>query len=383
MAKIDLQDAYKHVFIHPADWHLMGFSWQAPSGKTMFYFSRVLNFGLRSAPFLFNRFAEALERFMRTKGVTTNLVRYVDDFLVLANSPSECQHNIDLMLQVCRESGFSVQPSKVTAPNTCIEFLGIVIDSEAQELRISEKRLQELKQEAASWLQDTPYTKRRLLSIIGKFSFACRAIRQGRAFIGRLLAAAKASRALHHKVRLGTEAKSDIQWWVACISSHNGTGYFNPDWSVNAVHIFSDSSGSSIGAFAEGEWFTYSFVGRLQFAAAASINQKEFIAALAALNTWGPRFRSRCIVFHIDNLTVCHILNSLYSPVSELMRYARIWALLVECYNVSVAPVYITSEANCDADDLSRNRLEEFRARNPDAAHSMTWPNLDFLDIVV
>ena len=47
MAKLDLQDAFKLIRIHPEDWHLLGFSWPSAAGQTQYYFSRVLSFGLR------------------------------------------------------------------------------------------------------------------------------------------------------------------------------------------------------------------------------------------------------------------------------------------------------------------------------------------------
>ena len=68
MSKLDLQDAFKYIAIHPDDWHLMGFSWPDGGGCTNYYFSRVLSFGLRSAPALFDVFASALLQFMFKSG---------------------------------------------------------------------------------------------------------------------------------------------------------------------------------------------------------------------------------------------------------------------------------------------------------------------------
>ena len=41
----------------------------------------------------------------------------------------ECQDNIGNMVQVCRDLGFAVNPSKVTPPASVTNFLGIDIDS--------------------------------------------------------------------------------------------------------------------------------------------------------------------------------------------------------------------------------------------------------------
>ena len=48
--------ALRVIPIHPDDWHLMGIYWQS-----QYYVDLYLPFGLRSAPFLFNQFSDALE----------------------------------------------------------------------------------------------------------------------------------------------------------------------------------------------------------------------------------------------------------------------------------------------------------------------------------
>lgn len=55
LAKLDLKDAFHHIPIRAAYWHLLGFKWD-----DSFYCAVVLSFGLKSAPYIFNLFAEAL-----------------------------------------------------------------------------------------------------------------------------------------------------------------------------------------------------------------------------------------------------------------------------------------------------------------------------------
>ena len=55
LAKIDLKAAFRMVPIDPKDWDLLSMKWQGN-----FYLDTCLPFGLRSAPYLFNQFAEAL-----------------------------------------------------------------------------------------------------------------------------------------------------------------------------------------------------------------------------------------------------------------------------------------------------------------------------------
>ena len=381
MAKLDLENAFKHVLVNKQDWHLLGFSWPDTCGRTQFYFSKVLNFGLRSAPFLFDLFADALLEFMHHVGVPRRVVRYVDDFIVVAPTATECQQHLDVMLETCLAAGFSVQPSKITKPAVSTEFLGIVIDSVNQQLRISSERLAEITTEVAAWLGLRKATKRRLLSLIGKLAFAAKVVRTGRAFLGRLLGAAKQAKALHHHIRLNEEARADLQWWFQCVASHNGTLYYNPVWdSDDVTHIYTDASGLAFGGVNNSEWFQISYQGKYSFMLEKSINWREFYAALVALGTWASSLKGKPVVFHIDNTTVCHILNKLYTPVKELMHFTREWCLLIERYNISAAIVYINTNDNVDADDLSRLKTQEFLARNPKANKFMTWPTLGYLD---
>lgn len=379
MSKMDLKDAYKTIFIAPNDWHLMGFTWHDASGRCQHYFSKVLNFGLRSAPYLFDTIASPLARIMHHRGVCESMLRYVDDFLILATSEEECAHNLALMLDTANKAGFQIQDSKVTAPSEIIEFLGIVIDTRRGELRISQERLDDLREEVKSWLNLGTITKRRLLSILGKCSFAARVIRSGRPFLARLFTAAKSVGPLHFKIRLSQEARSDLRWWVACIESHNGVSVYRPNWLVNVKHIWTDASSTGFGAFDGYEWFSLSYEGSRKWMLNHSINWREMHAAVAALYTWGPQIRNANVIFHIDNTSACNILNKGHSPVPSLMFFARHWFMAVETFNLNVAPVYIPTELNVDADDLSRLRVSEFKVRNPDASPTPTWPDESFL----
>ena len=55
LAKLDLKDVHRHIHVHNMDWSLLGFHWL---GK--YYYSVMLMFGGKSAPYIFNLFTEAL-----------------------------------------------------------------------------------------------------------------------------------------------------------------------------------------------------------------------------------------------------------------------------------------------------------------------------------
>jgi hypothetical protein len=117
LAKLDLADAFHHILVRPEDWELLGFSWCGKDDNDkpaqMFYFSTVLPFGLGSSPKLFTDFAHATQLIMLSRGVS-EVEHYLDDYITLGppGQPA-CQKNLDLMLDVCCDVGFAINPAKV------------------------------------------------------------------------------------------------------------------------------------------------------------------------------------------------------------------------------------------------------------------------------
>ena len=377
MSKLDLQDAFKFIPIHPDDWHLMGFSWPDGGGSTNIYFSKVLSFGLRSAPALFDVFASALLQFMFKSGAPTSVVRYVDDFLLVAPDASSCQQGLNIMLDTCHSSGFSVQPSKVTAPANEVKFLGITINTVSRTLFIDRDRLDEVVRLVNELLALRSVSKRRLLSVIGKLAFASRVVRIGRAFLGRLIEATKTVKYLHFSVKLTRAVKADLEWWRDCVASHNGVSMMPPPWcDLTALDVYTDASDLGMGCFMYPEWFSSPYISSLAPAKAYSINWRELYAAVTALATWGPRMAGCNVYFHIDNQAVVAILRKHYSPAPHMMALLRSWCLMLVQYDVTIRPIYIPTDVNIDADDLSRLQVSRFRDRHPSALPYPTWPTL-------
>ena len=374
LANIDIRDAYKSILVRPQDWHLLGFEWQLGDAEPALFFSRVLSFGLRSAPALFDKFAVVLQKFMVAEGVADKIIRYVDDFLLVGPSVESVNLQLEVMIQVARRAGFTIQDSKVTGACKCIEFLGIIIDTERGVTRISDDRLAEIRALLAQWLDKRVCSKRQLLKIIGKLAFAARVVRSGRAFLGRLIGLSKKIKALHHRVRVSEAARKDLIWWSECIATHNGVSMVRPDFlSGETHHLFTDASNHGYGGYFDGNWFATSYTGESAPLVHMSINWRELHAALKALATWGPAIAGQRAVFHIDNSATVFILRKLYTPVADLMDLVRSWCLLLEQFKVQLSIEYISTHDNVDADMLSRGEIDAFLARHAGVA-SRVWP---------
>ena len=91
MASIDLSDAYFQVPIHPTSRKYLRF---VHEGKT--YQFRALCFGLATAPQVFTRIFSLISEWSHSRGI--RLLRYIDDWLVLAKSAEEFQEAVNSIL---------------------------------------------------------------------------------------------------------------------------------------------------------------------------------------------------------------------------------------------------------------------------------------------
>ena len=74
--KRDIKDAFRNIPVAPADRPLLAFSWDS---KT--YMECCLPFGLTTAPFIFNLFAEGLNWLLTAYLPVASIVHYLDDFI--------------------------------------------------------------------------------------------------------------------------------------------------------------------------------------------------------------------------------------------------------------------------------------------------------------
>ncbi len=89
LAKFDVQGAFRTVPVHPEDRWLLGMRWQ---GNT--YVDKVLPFGLRSAPKIYNAVADGLLWILRAQDDVSS-IHYLDDFL-LFGAPDTPQCEVSL-----------------------------------------------------------------------------------------------------------------------------------------------------------------------------------------------------------------------------------------------------------------------------------------------
>ena len=98
LAKTDIESAFQLIPLKPSDYELFGICWD---GK--FYYDKVLPFGLRRAPHIFNQLSDAIKWILVNKCAISFVCHILDDFLI--NEPASalpphsqfCQQSLNSM----------------------------------------------------------------------------------------------------------------------------------------------------------------------------------------------------------------------------------------------------------------------------------------------
>ena len=347
MVKLDLEQAFRHIPVRPEDWHLLGFTWEEK-----FYYDIVFGFGLRSAPYIFNLFAEALH-WILDRHLPARIRHYLDDFLKIfsPNIPQDVvQHALEWAMALGTQLGLRFQPSKIEGPATCLEFLGIELDSRSMEARLPQAKLDYLMELLSNWQCHTHCILRELQELTGFLQFASQVIPTSRAFIRALFDFSATFPSPYSRRRIPSLAHRDIDWWSQFARSWNGTHFISPHHET--VHIYTDASGSKgIGGIFGTHWFSARTPRRYRH---RHIQVKEMFAAVHAVLCWGEDLAHKHVVFHVDNEAVAKAMTSLSIRSAPTMEILRQFLSLASRLDFTFESSWLSSAENSLADAASR-----------------------------
>ena len=360
--KLDIKNAFRNVPVRPADWHLLGICWQS-----RYYFEKVLPFGLRSSPAIFNDVAVCIEWVMRNEFQIKSLIHYLDDFLGVAPNALLANQQAGILLRAFLYLGIPLATSKIEGPAPTLNFLGITLDCVKLECRLPDDKLIELRHLLSSAVQCQFINQGELASLLGKLSFASRCIVPGRTFMRRLWDICNRYREKHFRIKLAEGPLEDLQWWLRLLAHWNGRSFFlHPFWTLAAdLEIFTDASGTQgwgayyAGRWMQGRWTTDQL--------AMTIEWKELYAVLMACSTWGSLWPKLRIMLHCDNEAVVACLKSGTSRAPLVMSLLRELFFICSSSNFHLSASHIAGKSNCIADSLSRFDMQAFRRAAPRA----------------
>ena len=351
-AKIDLKSAYRSVNIHPSNYQLTGLKWQFKGNdKPTYIIDKRLPFGARKSPAIFHRLTQAVRRMMEKQG-HSDIVVYLDDFLVIAPTPEQCRESMSSLIALLRRLGFAINWNKVEDPCQIITFLDIQLNSNDLTLSLPQPKLQELICLLADFKSKKRASKKQFQSLAGKLNWACRVVQGGRVYLRRVLNLMNTLSLSHHKARLNDSFLKDIEWWLQCIEMFNGTCMFRNSYCSEPVHVDACLTGAGI-AFA-GDWAYVHWAQDWPEAVPLHINFKEVLAIVQAARRWGCLWANKRVVILTDSQCAKAIINKGTTKNEVVMRFIRELFWMSVAYNFEIECVHIPGANNCLPDAISR-----------------------------
>ena len=143
-------------------------------------------FGLASAPRVCTQLLSVVAYKLTADGIQ-RLIRYLDDFLFICNTPESMRATLHLAQQLFSDFGLVVNTDKTEGPAQQISFLGIQLDSVARTMSCTPARLTELRSLLASTLSEPKLRLSSLATLVGKLQFAATVLPGARPFVRRML----------------------------------------------------------------------------------------------------------------------------------------------------------------------------------------------------
>ena len=113
-----------------------------------------------------------------------------------------CPCYLGTLKKICSELGVPLAPEKQDGPTPVIVFLGIVIDTIKQEMRLPEDKPQWLLATLQEWEDKTDCFRKGIESLVAVLKHACKVIHPGRSFLHHTIALLNRPKKPNHQVRL-------------------------------------------------------------------------------------------------------------------------------------------------------------------------------------
>lgn len=363
LAKLDIVAAFRCLPVCTEDQPLLGF---AVAGY--FFFHRVISFGLRSGSQMFERFSCFLQLVLRRRFPRLLITHFLDDFLIIGRSSSECQAMFDAFLHFCHFLGVPIASGeKRVAPTPVLTFLGLEIDVPANVLRLPVDKVTKLRTRLEAALAGN-IDRKQLEKLIGLCAFAAKALPWGRPFLRSGFAKLAATR---HRFHVSGELRRDLQFWLLLLRQvPSSLAVLVEPWTpLHRVGLVTDAAlwhgfGGHFGTrFFYGEWdsrFTSLQLGR-------NIAFLELVPVVIGVALFGPELTHRRLIIRSDNMAVVEALNRLGARDVAMVALLRQLALLCCRYDVHLRATHLPGWRNSQADALSRGNIAAFLRESPGA----------------
>ena len=356
MTSIDLKDAYFSLPIVKRHRKYLRFTWQ----KTLYEF-QCLCFGLSLAPFYFTKAMKPVFSQLRREGI--HCTHYIDDSLYISPSERQLQKDTARARDLLQSLGFTINLEKSSfQPSKQITHLGFIIDSETYTVSLPKEKVHKIQLVCNNLLNARYVTIRQFARGIGLLVSSFLAVNYAKLHTRYLeIYKAEQLKRLHDfdkQIYLSRKIRSELEWWVENITTHNGRSISDilgfDNWHYE---IYSDASTLGWGAalFKDsqilqrtgGRWSTREKT--------RHINYLELKAIHFALLAFKAPIQNANVRLNCDNTTAISYINKFggcrNASLNHLSRQIWVWCI---DNKVSINAVHIPGLYNQIADTMSR-----------------------------
>ena len=367
MCKTDISDAFKLVPILPSQYHLFCVKW-----RNSYYFYTRLAFGCRSSPKIFDQFSQAIIWIAKNNYEIECILHLLDDFLTIDRPDYPAERTMAILSSIFKRLNVPLAKNKTMGPNTVMEYLGIILDSNLMQARLPMDKVLRIREMLDSFYVKKSCTKRELLQLLGHFNFASRVIIPGRSFVSYLLRLASSVRELHHYLHLNSECREDLYMWKLFLKQWNGISFFYDieRTPADSMHLYTDASSTlGFGGYYEKQWFCDKWPKDLPKEDDKEISMafRELYPIVIAAILWGHLWTAKRILFYCDNEATVKIIQKGRSKTLSIMKLMRQLTWCSAKYNFCIYSEHLPGKTNLIADALSRFQMQKFRQLAPNA----------------
>ncbi len=378
MAKADIESAYRLIPVHRDSYHLLGFKWR---GK--YYYDKFLPMGMAESCAIFETISDAICFVMNRHGVV-NIVKILDDFLVLNNSKTATDKDLNVFKYLATQLNIPLVSEKTSEEaSTCLTFLGVQLDTKNMTAALPPEKLERYGSDIDVLLGNglttdgarpqtnrpsdhpdgerprgrRPVSVRTIQQIVGKLQFATSVIPVGKPFLRRLIDMTLGKQP-GDKVWLSRGAQKDLQVWREFLQKYNGVSIIREPVPCHSheINLYTDASDLAYAAVYGSQWFQGEWNRSWK---AKNIAVRELYPILLLTELFHGKWQNQHIIFWCDNQAIVTIINKQTSKNKEIMTLLRPLVLLLMLNNIKFVCKYIHTASNTVADAISRLQVPD------------------------
>lgn len=344
-ATIDFKDAFYSVPLSPDSRRYFSFLW-----KGVTYQFTCMPQGLASAPRIFTKLLKPALAHLRSLGFS--VICYIDDCILVSRDKCHLEKGVKAALSLFDSLGLTINLKKsFLKPTSCIEYLGVILDSKAMTVTLTQNKKDKIKSLASDLLNSKSVSIRQLAAFIGNLVAADVSVTNGPLHykdleIARNNALAKNCGNYQATMVLDANLKNDIAWWLNNISSQF-RDIITPD---PDMHVYSDACLTGWG----GKCGNITTGGHWAHGDDSHINVLELKAAVLTLKSLCRNVENKHIRLHMDNTSAVACVNKKGSTKQPLLSVTKELFTWAEENSVILSACHIPGKDNVDADRESR-----------------------------